>query len=83
MPREFHKHIEKHIEPIHRVYRPVGKMMWHNFLGGISWSIGATIGLVFIVGLITFLLGQFVNVPIVGERIADIIEATNRALQNR
>lgn len=58
-------------------------MLRDNFLGGIAWSLGATLGLAVVVGLASYFLSQFVNVPFIGSFIADIVEATNKSLQKR
>ena len=82
MARQFHKKEEK-IEPIEKVYRPLSKMLRDNFLGGISWALGATVGLAVIVGLVTFILNLLGGLPIVGGFFADIVESTNQALDSK
>ena len=47
----------------------------NNFLGGISWGIGATLGLGIVVALIGFLVSQIDFVPVVGEFVANVWEA--------
>lgn len=84
MVRKFHTTKNGYYsEPVDGLYKPLHKLLRDNFLGGIAWSLGATLGIAIVVGLTTYLLGQFVNFPIVGSFIADIVEATNQALQKR
>ena len=83
MPRVFHKRTNENIQPIERIYQPVNRIFWNNFIGGIAWSLGATIGLAIVVGIVTSIFGQFVNFPIIGEKISEILEATNQTLQKR
>lgn len=71
------------MEPKERIYRSLKKMLYHNFLGGIAWGLGATIGFAFVITLLTFLLNQIGGLPLVGEWIANIVDATNRSLQAR
>ncbi|HSX40070.1 MAG TPA: DUF5665 domain-containing protein [Candidatus Saccharimonadales bacterium] len=49
-----------------QVYRNWKRMTWDNFLGGIAWGLGATIGLAIVVGVLTFVLKQVNVVPVIG-----------------
>jgi hypothetical protein len=46
----------------------------NNFLGGIAWALGATVGLALIVGLLTLILKNVNVIPFVGSFIADTIK---------
>jgi hypothetical protein len=52
-----------------------------GFLSGLGWMIGATIGFALLLTLLTFVLNWAGGLPVVGEIIANIIEATNKALE--
>ncbi len=46
----------------------------NNFIGGIAWALGATIGLALIVGILTLILKNASLVPFVGNFVADTIK---------
>jgi hypothetical protein len=50
-----------------------GQIFLDNFLGGIAWALGATVGLAVIVALLGFILQNINLVPFVGGFIADVI----------
>jgi hypothetical protein len=55
-----------------KVYRSRKKIIFDNFLGGISWSFGVWIGTSIIL-LLTFLIASKVDfVPIIGNFVAEI-----------
>ena len=69
--------VEK-MEPKDKIYRPRTKMMLDNFLGGISWSIGAFVGTTLLVGLIGLFFSKINLVPIIGSWVAQIIEVSRQ-----
>lgn len=71
------------MEPKDRIHQSLKKMLHYNFLGGIAWGLGATIGFAFVITVLTFLLNQIGGIPLVGEWIANIVAATNRSLEAR
>lgn len=50
------------------------KIFLNNFLGGIAWGLGATVGLAVVLAVLTFILGKINLVPIVGTFVADVIK---------
>ena len=49
------------------------EMITNNFVGGLSWALGATVGLSIVIAFLT-LIAQNINlVPVVGGFISDII----------
>jgi len=58
-------------EAVHKKKR--SQIFLDNFLGGIAWALGATVGLAVIVTLLGFILKNINLVPFVGGFIADII----------
>lgn len=48
------------------------KIFFNNFLGGIAWGLGATVGVSILVALFGFLLRQVDVVPVLGTFVSDI-----------
>lgn len=68
--------MEKHEE----IYRKKLKLiLWHNFLGGIAWGLGITIGAAIILAFGGFLISQINLIPIIGEYVKDIAEYVQNA----
>jgi hypothetical protein len=50
------------------------KILWNNFIGGLAWAIGATVGLAIIFTFLA-LIGKSVNlIPIVGSFASQVID---------
>ena len=61
-------------EPQNRVNTPLKVIMIRNFLGGIAWAVGITIGFSLFVAALKF-LGNYIDlIPVVGTFISDIID---------
>lgn len=52
-----------------------------NFVGGIGWAAGATIGFALLISLIGLLLSRLGGLPVIGNWFARLIEVTNQALE--
>ncbi len=52
-----------------------------GFLSGLGWMIGATIGFALLLTFLTLVLNWIDGLPIIGQFLANIIEATNTALE--
>ena len=50
----------------------------NNFLGGISWGLGATVGLAVVLAILGFVIGKIDFVPIVGDFLSNLTEYTQR-----
>lgn len=50
----------------------------NNFIGGIAWGFGATIGLAVILSIISFMLREINFVPFVGDFVSQIVEFVNQ-----
>ncbi len=61
------------LEPLERVERPLGRMLLNNFLGGIVWGLGATIGVSLILTVVGFLIRGINFVPLVGSFVASVM----------
>lgn len=70
------------MEPVERIHRPLKQMLLHNFLGGIAWGLGATLGLALIIAIATFVIRQAGGLPL-GEWFANIAESTVQNLESR
>ncbi len=62
------------MEPIEHINRPLKKMLMNNFLGGIAWGFGATIGLSIVLAILTIILNQINLVPIVGGFLTEVLQ---------
>lgn len=64
---------QKH-QPYEAVQLRRRTIMMNNFLGGISWAVGTSIGLSVVVTLLGILLRQIGLVPIVGEFVLSVTD---------
>ena len=62
------------MESHEKVYRSKKSIIINNFLGGLSWAVGATVGLAIIAAILTSILKNVNLVPIVGNFIAAVIK---------
>ncbi len=67
------------MEKFEKVHTGRGKIFLNNFLGGIAWGLGATIGVTIIVGIISYIVRQINLVPLLGDVATQI---TSIVLQN-
>ncbi len=49
-------------------------IFFDNFIGGIAWALGATVGLALIVTLLTIIAKNVNIIPVVGNFVAGVIE---------
>lgn len=61
------------MEPVKEVYRPLGKMLLDNFLGGVAWGLGVTVGLGVLVAILSLVLSRIDFVPIIGQLLKDLV----------
>ena len=66
-------------EPYEKVTMRKRHIIINNFLGGISWGLGATIGLGIVLTILGIILSKINLVPIVGNFISAVLES---ALKN-
>ena len=64
-------------ESVHRSKREI---FLNNFLGGIAWGLGASIGLSILLAAVGYIISQIDWVPIVGSIMS---EASSQVLQNQ
>ncbi|KKP80595.1 MAG: hypothetical protein UR81_C0022G0002 [Candidatus Levybacteria bacterium GW2011_GWB1_35_5] len=61
------------MEQHENLHRNKKEIIINNFIGGIAWAVGATVGLAIIVAILGLILQNINLVPFVGNFIADII----------
>ena len=59
--------------------RHLKDIVFNNFLGGIAWGLGATIGLSIVIAILSLILKNINLVPFIGNFVSQI---TNYVLQN-
>ncbi|HUS59901.1 MAG TPA: DUF5665 domain-containing protein [Nevskiaceae bacterium] len=52
-----------------------------NFIGGLSWMTGATIGFALFIAFLSLILKWLGGLPIIGDFAANLIEVTSKALE--
>ncbi len=62
------------MQPFEKVERSKGQIILNNFLGGIAWGLGATIGLAVFLAVVGFVVSKIDWVPIVGNLFSQIFE---------
>lgn len=60
-----------------------GHLFIENFLRGLFWAIGATIGFALFITLLLTILNLLGGLPLIGNFFATTIEFTNKALELR
>lgn len=58
-------------------------IFFKNFIGGISWALGVTLGFALLIYILGLILGRLGGLPLVGDWFARLIEVTNNALEAR
>lgn len=53
-------------QPNQNIYRSKKMMMFNNFLGGIAWGLGSTIGVAIVIALAGFILSKLDVIPVIG-----------------
>ncbi|MEK7551156.1 MAG: DUF5665 domain-containing protein [Patescibacteria group bacterium] len=61
------------MEPHENVKQSRKNLIINNFIGGVAWAVGATVGLAIIVTILGLILRNINLVPFVGNFVADII----------
>jgi len=62
---------------------PMKKILWNNFMGGIAWGFGATVGISIIFAILGLLAKNINFVPIVGtftSQVIDFVLQNNRSV---
>lgn len=64
-------------------YTAPRKLIWTNFLAGLARGLGLTIGTAIVLGLLGYILKQFLSVPIIGDYIAQLVDYVNSYYYSR
>jgi hypothetical protein len=67
-------------EPHEKVYRSKKDIIINNFLGGIAWGLGASVGLAILLAILGYIISRIDWVPIFGSIIS---EASDQVLQKQ
>ena len=67
------------MEKYEGVKRHLKDIIFNNFLGGIAWGLGATVGVSIVIAILSLILKNINLVPFVGNFVSQI---TNYVLQN-
>lgn len=57
-----------------KLYEDKRKLLWYNFLIGVSHGVGTVFGASIVVTLFVFILAQFKWVPFIGEFISQVLD---------
>ncbi|MFY0545217.1 DUF5665 domain-containing protein [Brevibacillus sp. H7] len=64
-------------------YTAPRKLLWTNFLAGLARGLGLTIGTAIVLGLLGYILKQFLSVPIIGDYIGQLVDYVNAYRNSR
>lgn len=64
---------EKSLEVVEK-HKISGKLIWINFLIGLARGLGMAIGLTILAALLIYILNSLIDLPLIGKRIAKLIE---------
>lgn len=62
------------MEPVEKVYRSRGKMIFDNFLGGVVWALGVWVGSAVVIALLVYFLSKIDLVPLVGDFLGNVTQ---------
>jgi len=65
---------EEEKQPYENVHHSRKAIFINNFIGGIAWSFGATLGFSILITLLGFLAGKINIIPFFGTFVADIFD---------
>ena len=63
-------HSGQHYERVHEGKKDI---MLNNFIGGITWAFGVTVGLALLFGILTLIARNINVVPVVGQFVSNIL----------
>ncbi|OGH37407.1 MAG: hypothetical protein A3B44_02045 [Candidatus Levybacteria bacterium RIFCSPLOWO2_01_FULL_38_21] len=67
------------MEKYEKVEKPLKDILLNNFVGGIFWTIGVTIGFALIIVFLSFIAKKIDIIPVIGDFASQV---TSRVLQN-
>lgn len=66
------------MQPHERVHGKIKQIVVNNFIGGISWGLGATVGASIILALFGIILSKVNLIPIIGDFVLQITNFVNQ-----
>ena len=66
--------MEQKDPPYNHVTHSLRRIIINNFMGGIAWGLGATIGLAIVLGILGVILGRINTIPLVGNFVIQIVK---------
>lgn len=66
--------MEKQHEAVYHAHQPKRKIFMNNFVGGIGWGLGVTVGLSALLGITSFLLSRINFVPVIGHFTSEVVQ---------
>ena len=67
------------MEKYEGVKRHLKNIIFNNFVGGIAWGLGATVGVSIVIAILSLILRKINLIPFIGDFVSQI---TNYVLQN-
>lgn len=64
-----------------RIYNNPWKLLWYNFLIGVTRGLGSIIGATLVLGIIVYILSKFLYVPVLGD-IINVIFSLSKGSTN-
>lgn len=61
-------------QPANRVTLPLKKLVVNNFVGGIAWAFGVTIGFSLLIAILTLISKEINVIPIIGRFVSNVID---------
>lgn len=68
---------KKNVEPYEKVHQSRKDLLFNNFLGGIAWGVGSTIGLAIVLALLGFVAKEINVIPFVGNFVTHVMQYVN------
>lgn len=73
----------KQVQPFERSSKlKLPEILFNNFIGGLSWGIGATVGVALFFAALTMIAQNINLVPVIGTFVSDIIDFILRTNPN-
>lgn len=58
-------------------------IVYKNFVGGMAWAAGASVGFTLLVAVVGILLRKLGGLPVIGDFLASVVEVTQVAMRSR
>ena len=71
------------LKNMHIAYIPYNELFKEGIIAGVGWAVGVTIGFVLISTILVLVLRSLGGLPLIGDTVASIVEATQDSLLKR